>query len=501
MAIKTADAPDTPVPIVTDRKSLHPAVVRLLTFVLIMALVIMGLGLHQLYLYVKREMPQVIEWLPAVGLVVCGLIFLVFIFMLLWFLSKIAAAIIHTLAAALNHWIQATKPIIDSEANGLFALMKGKWLALHLQTAGPGYTRDDWRTFIESKGGRSSRSMIKVTPDVDPLPPLELFPLDTIREQTHTAVIGSTGTGKSLFTRWLIKTYFSDAHVRAYDLDADIYDWGDFEIAGLGGNIDDIAKGFQADLDEHAARNSLQGRGLFRQQLRENKVQELVRIIEEVNDTQTIFKQQNNPVMLQWIEKLLRRGRRYKFKVFAVGQQFDVESWGIRGQGSLRKAFTVVYLGSHAHDILSNLNYKDPYRHQLQAFLMTTTRPAIVEKRGQLYAAEIPDLTPFEQAEDRKAEAEFSRRHQEQQPGSMDWDTEGPMADTEPMVVEARPMMGSQKDAEEFLRECLKTPQLSSSVLAQGQRLGYSESTIRRAKKALKVESVRRGDLWFWLIP
>jgi hypothetical protein len=47
--------------------------------------------------------------------------------------------------------------------------------------------------------------------------------------------------------------------------------------------------------------------------------------------------------------RLLRRGRKYRMKVFAVAQEFEVKAWKIAGEGGLRRAFTVLYLGAAAY--------------------------------------------------------------------------------------------------------------------------------------------------------
>jgi ABC-type transport system involved in cytochrome bd biosynthesis fused ATPase/permease subunit len=50
--------------------------------------------------------------------------------------------------------------------------------------------------------------------------PLDFYPLETIRRENHTAVVGESGAGKSLLTKYLIHSYFRDAHVRVCDSDA-----------------------------------------------------------------------------------------------------------------------------------------------------------------------------------------------------------------------------------------------------------------------------------------
>jgi transcriptional regulator with XRE-family HTH domain len=45
-------------------------------------------------------------------------------------------------------------------------------------------------------------------------------PGETVSRENHTAVVGESGPGKSLLTKYLIRSYFRDAHVRVYDSDA-----------------------------------------------------------------------------------------------------------------------------------------------------------------------------------------------------------------------------------------------------------------------------------------
>ena len=44
--------------------------------------------------------------------------------------------------------------------------------------------------------------------------PLEFYPLETVSGENHTAMVGESGSGKSLLTKYLIHSYFRDAHVR-----------------------------------------------------------------------------------------------------------------------------------------------------------------------------------------------------------------------------------------------------------------------------------------------
>jgi hypothetical protein len=97
---------------------------------------------------------------------------------------------------------------------------------------------------------------------------------------------------------------------------------------------------------------------------------------------------------LLWLRRLLRRGRKYRMKVFAVAQEFEVNAWKIAGEGGLRRAFTVLYLGASAYQAL--LLIKDrPYREQLRGHFDSVPHPCLVDVKGRFYPAQIPDLSGF----------------------------------------------------------------------------------------------------------
>ena len=65
------------------------------------------------------------------------------------------------------------------------------------------------------------------------------------------------------------------------------------------------------------------------------------------------------------------------------------------------------------------------------------------------------------------------------------------------------PSESAVKAASKFLEKLLKkNPILHSAIMAQAQRNGHSESSIRRAKKELNVKSIKQSDgTWFWSLP
>ncbi|WP_373533417.1 helix-turn-helix domain-containing protein [Vampirovibrio sp.] len=220
--------------------------------------------------------------------------------------------------------------------------------------------------------------------------PLEFYPLEDISRENHTAVIGESGSGKSFLTRYLIQAFFQQASIRVYDSDAAPSDWPELEVLGRKGDYSAIAQNMQADLEELQHRTSLHGDG-------QDVGQEIVRVIEEYPSTaaelaEILLADVPADIGVSWLRKLLRRGRKYRMKVFAVAQEFEVNAWKISGEGGLRRAFTVLYLGATAYKALSQV--KDAkYREQLQVYLDKVKYPCLVDVKSRFYPVEIPDLT------------------------------------------------------------------------------------------------------------
>jgi len=167
--------------------------------------------------------------------------------------------------------------------------------------------------------------------------PLEFYPLETVSRENHTAVVGESGSGKSLLTKYLIKSYFQDAHVRVYDSDAAPREWGELDVLGRAGDYAAIAQGMAEDIAELRRRTALHGEG-------REFGGEIVQVIEEYSNTAAeladMLESSDLPkdIGLVWLRRLLRRGRMYRMKVFAVAQEFEVNAWKIAGEGGLRRA-------------------------------------------------------------------------------------------------------------------------------------------------------------------
>ena len=62
-------------------------------------------------------------------------------------------------------------------------------------------------------------------------------------------MVGETGSGKSLLTKYLIHSYFEDANIGVYDSDAASRDWGSLNVIGKKGNYKAIAASMEKDLE------------------------------------------------------------------------------------------------------------------------------------------------------------------------------------------------------------------------------------------------------------
>lgn len=227
--------------------------------------------------------------------------------------------------------------------------------------------------------------------------PLTFYPLEQVSRENHTAIIGETGSGKSLLTQYLIHTYFKEAEdILIYDSDASPYDWAGLPVEGMKGDYLTILEGMSGDLIELQHRTERHGEGL-------EVGGEYVRVIEEYPSTAAELheyapnlKAMDEPgdLGVRWLRKLLRRGRKYKIKFFAVAQEFEVNAWKIAGEGGLRKAFTVLYLGAMAYQALYKIKDK-ANRDQLRRFLDECDHPCLVDLKGRFYPVQIPDLTQF----------------------------------------------------------------------------------------------------------
>ena len=229
-----------------------------------------------------------------------------------------------------------------------------------------------------------------------------LYSLADIAGENHTAVIGASGSGKSFLTQWLVREYFpAESDVIALDTDASPTEWPGLKVVGRGCNLNQIEGQMNSDLRTLQHRTDLRKAG-------KDVGTEQVRIIEEfptvaamvedaMKERNAAAKAEGEPLETSntanaWLKGLLRRGRKYKMKVVLVSQEFEVKALGISGEGGLRQAFSVIYLGPTAFSKLDNIRDKD-LRERLRAWLSQQTRPALVESGGQWFGCEIPEIT------------------------------------------------------------------------------------------------------------
>ena len=223
--------------------------------------------------------------------------------------------------------------------------------------------------------------------DAELVSELQCYDLRDIANENHTAIIGPTGSGKSFLCQALISQYFQGSEVIAYDTDAAPHEWEGVPVLGRKGNLGEIVRAMDADLRLLDQRTELRGDG-------RDVGNEVVRIIEEfptVSADLAPAKKGDPNIATDWLLRLLRRGRKYRIKVFGVSTEFEVKAWGLDGQGSARKALTIIFLGGEAFSRLDDVRDR-AYRAQLREWLEKQRRPALVLSKGRFYPCPIPEL-------------------------------------------------------------------------------------------------------------
>jgi len=92
-------------------------------------------------------------------------------------------------------------------------------------------------------------------------------------------------------------------------------------------------------------------------------------------------------------------------------QSTRVNAWKIAGEGGLRRAFTVLYLGSTAYQARFLIKDKS-YRERLRAYFDSVPYPCLVDVKGRFFPAEIPDLSGFVEIADGTHHGEYSVANQ-----------------------------------------------------------------------------------------
>jgi energy-coupling factor transporter ATP-binding protein EcfA2 len=202
------------------------------------------------------------------------------------------------------------------------------------------------------------------------------FDWSNIHKHAHSAIVGSTGTGKTTLTTWLAsqlqgETLVIDPHYCAGD-------WSGMHVVGAGQNYSEIADVMQLALAEMAKRYKLRNQG-------QREFTPLTLIIEEVGSIA------DDPASADtckyFLPKMLRESRKTGIKLFLLNHGGEVDQWGLKGKGSIRACMNIVRLGQFAIDHAKSL--KD------QAIIDAVNhmhRPAMVDNLPAL----IPDLSSFD---------------------------------------------------------------------------------------------------------
>lgn len=205
---------------------------------------------------------------------------------------------------------------------------------------------------------------------------------------TCVAIVGASGSGKSVLTQMLISAYFPNSSTAVYDTDAAPNEWPGLPVHGRKGDVGAIAEQMQLDLSLLKHRSELRGNG-------DLIPYEAVRIVEEfptlAADLEPRNRQEQN-IATEWLKRLSRRGRKYRIKLFLVSQEWNVEALKIGGEGELRRAFTVFYLGSSALEAIR----KEPdkaRRKALRQWVENQPRPCLVLHQGILHPWGVPTVS------------------------------------------------------------------------------------------------------------
>lgn len=217
----------------------------------------------------------------------------------------------------------------------------------------------------------------------------------------HTIISGPTGAGKSELVKWLVGRYFQGSRVRVYDCDAAPHDWQGLEVIGRRGDFIGISGAMVEDLQLLDKRCALLGRG---QDVGGEEVRiceelptvaaELTEMIEPDDEDRKSRPRRKVSVAANWLKRIARRGRKYRIKLILITQETSVTAMGIEGEGSIRQAFTIFYLGNAALEQAEKLRGKDkPLAVALLDYLRRCDRPCLVDHKGRFYVVNIPDLT------------------------------------------------------------------------------------------------------------
>lgn len=200
------------------------------------------------------------------------------------------------------------------------------------------------------------------------------FDWNKVRNFPHLLILGSTGSGKTTLTQWLISTFYSNYQVVIIDPHAKPKQWGDYTVSGAGRDYDAIEEAVSKIRSEMDKRYKKRSSGI-------EDWYPLVVVVDEypaiVSNTTTV---QENILML------CQEARKVDIVLIVLAQGQEVKTLGLEGKGTQRANFKFIELGEFA--ITKAKRLKDD---RLESQLENYPRSCLVDEQFAI----IPDLSNF----------------------------------------------------------------------------------------------------------